>query len=275
MGNLIQEVWAASGVVGLIITGLVFALGIYFKKISSKNTDKTNNVLSDGFTTLAGDMAKNNTELINALIEQNKNNTVAFLDIVKTTLKQHDIDTDKEYDDKLTLRKDVSYIIKQKIHDLLNRYNADRAFILEFHNNKQNLTGLPFLWFDMTFEEIAKGINTIQAAWKDQEASQLLPVVKDINDNDGFKIYSLEDLEELQHTSSVLYRRLRVDRQLQEAIMVGLYDNNNKIIGIFILEYEDSFIPVEVLDPEDIIAVSASISVLLDCSSVSNEYTKK
>lgn len=266
MGSLIQEVWAASGMVGLIITGLVFALGIYFKKISAKNTDKTNNVLSDGFTTLAGDMAKNNTELINALIEQNKNNTVAFLEIVKSTLKQHDIDTDKDYSDKLALRKDVSYVIKQKIHDLLNRYNADRAFILEFHNNKQNLAGLPFLWFDMTFEEIAKGVNTIQAAWKDQEASQLLPVIKDINDNDGFKIYSLEDLEELQHTSSVLYRRLRGDRQLQEAIMVGLYDNNNKMIGIFILEYEDSFIPVEVLDPEDIIAVSASISVLLDCS---------
>jgi hypothetical protein len=159
------------------------------------------------------------------------------------------------------------------MHDLLNRYNADRAFILEFHNSKQNMTGLSFLWFDMTFEEIAKGVHSIQSFWKDQESSQLLPVVNDVTDNDGFKIYSIDELEQLQKSSTVLYHRLRIERQLQEAIMVGLYDIDNTLIGLLILEYEYDFIPVEVLDREDIVATAASIAELLDYNTTKDNDT--
>jgi hypothetical protein len=116
----------------------------------------------------------------------------------------------------------------------------------------------------MTFEEIAKGVKTIQAFWKDQEASSLLPVIEDINDNGGIKIYHVEELEELQHTSSVLYHRLRIERNLQEAIMIGLYGTDNQVIGILILEYEESFIPVESLDVADLIREAGSIADLLD-----------
>ena len=133
------------------------------------------------------------------------------------------------------------------------------------------MTGLSFLWYDMTFEEIAKGVPTIQTYWKDQDASTLLPVVKDICDEDGFKIYTIEDLEELQHKSTVLYHRLRIERQLQEAIMIALYGSNNEIIGILILEYEASMIPIEVLDVADLIREAGSISDLLDYQKLETE----
>ena len=64
-----------------------------------------------------------------------------------------------------------------------------------------------------------------------------------------------------------LYRKLRIDRGVQEAIISALYSRDNILIGLLVLEYEDGvFIPIEVLDDEDIIAESNSIATLLDCS---------
>ena len=264
MSGLIQEVWAVSGIFGLLVLAAVFILGIYLKRASNKSSEKTSSVLVEGFKSLSNDMSKHNDKLLDALLSQNKNNTQAILDVVNVALVNHKQQNKTIHDRNLKYRETASLKIKTKIHDLLNRYNCDRAFILEFHNSKQNKTGLSFMWYDMTFEEIAKGVPTIQTYWKDQEISSLLPVVKDIRDEDGFKIYTIEDLEELQNKSSVLYHRLRIERQLQEAIMIALYGSNNEIIGILILEYEDSMIPIEVLDVADLIREAGSISDLLD-----------
>lgn len=271
MSGLIQEVWTVSGIFGLLVLAAVFILGIYLKRASNKSSEKTSSVLVEGFKGLANDMSKHNDKLLDALLTQNQNNTRAILDVVNVALVNHRQQNKSIHDRNLKLRETASLKIKTKIHDLLNRYNCDRAFILEFHNSKQNMTGLSFLWYDMTFEEIAKGVPTIQTYWKDQEASTLLPVVKDICDEDGFKIYTIEDLEELQNKSTVLYHRLRIERQLQEAIMIALYGSNNEIIGILILEYEYSTIPVEVLDVADLIREAGSISDLLDYQKLETE----
>lgn len=270
-GDVLGNVLLQYGWPGFLMIFAVSVLFIWLKFSMNKSNKNTSETLTKGFTDLSTEMSKNNTKLVKALVDQNKTNTEALINIVNTALMRRETSNKITYDRNLKLREMASYKIKQKIHDLLNKYNADRSFILEFHNSKQNMTGLSFLWYDMTFEEIAKGVKTIQSAWKDQEASSLLPVVKDINDEDGFKIYTIDDLEELQKTSSVLYHRLRIERQLQEAIMVGLYGTNNTMIGILILEYEESFIPIEVLDPTDIIRDAGSIADLLDYNKLEKE----
>lgn len=270
-GDVLGNVLLQYGWPGFLMIFAVSVLFIWLKFSMNKSNKNTSDTLTKGFTNISAEMSKNNTKLVKALVDQNKTNTEALINIVNTALMRRETTNKITYDRNLKLREMASYKIKQKIHDLLNRYNADRSFILEFHNSKQNMTGLSFLWYDMTFEEIAKGVGTIQSQWKDQEASSLLPVVKDINDEDGFKIYTIDDLEELQKTSSVLYHRLRIERQLQEAIMVGLYGTNNTMIGILILEYEESFIPIEVLDPTDIIRDAGSIADLLDYNKLEKE----
>jgi len=262
--KVLGDVFMQFGWPGLIVFAVIVGLFFWLKYLLDKSSKKTSDTLVTGFTNLSNDMSKHNDKLLEALINQNKTNTEALLSVVNAALVKHDEQTRATYDKNLKLRESVSHKIKQKMHDLLNRYNCDRAFILEFHNSKQNMTGLSFLWYDMTFEEIAKGVKTIQSQWKDQEASSLLPIVEDINNEDGIKIYHIEDLEALQKTSTVLYHRLRIERNLQEAIMVGLYDSNNQIIGILILEYEDTFLPIEILDLADIMREAGSMADLLD-----------
>ena len=83
----------------------------------------------------------------------------------------------------------------------------------------------------------------------------------------GFKIYTTEDIEAIQESSSTLYRKLRIEQGVQEAIISALYSRDNILIGLLILEYDDGvFIPIEVLDDEDIIAEANSIATLLDCT---------
>lgn len=265
LGEIVNNV----GIGGLIlICLLIFAVGFFWYKINKSN-NHTTKTLEAGFNRMTETIVAQNDKLFGALVEQNKENSVFLKTVVMGALQDKSSSDFSKHNDNLDYRLKISNIIATKIHDLLNRYNADRAFILEFHNSKQNLSGLSFLWYDMVYEEIAKGINLIQSGYKDQEVSTLLPIINDINDNYGYKIYYLDDLERLQNTSMALYHRLRVERQLTEAIMVGLYNASNRLLGILVLEYEeDSFIPVEVLDAEDIVATATSIATLLDCSAV-------
>ena len=263
----IANVFEKFGWPGLLILGLGFGLYYLIKYLLNKSTTSTNKTLSDGFTDLSKSMKEQNEKLLEAIIKQSEESTKTVGKVLDTVLTEKTGKDKQEHDDRMNYRKDISKIIRTKMKDLLNRYNGDRIFVLEFHNCKENVVGMPFYWADMTYEEIAKGVKSIQPAWRDQEASQLDPIIDDMEEFGGFKIYTTEDIEALQDLSSILYRKLRIERGVQEAIISALYSRDNILIGLLVIEYEDGvFIPVEVLDDEDIIAEANSIATLLDCT---------
>ena len=263
----IANVFEKFGWPGLLILGLGFGLYYLIKYLLNKSTISTNKTLSDGFTDLSKSMKEQNEKLLEAIIKQSEENTKTVGKVLDSVLTEKSGKDKQTHDSRMNYRKDISKVIRTKMKDLLNRYNADRIFILEFHNCKENVVGMPFYWVDMTYEEIARGVKSIQAAWRDQEASQLDPIIDDMEEFGGFKIYTTEDIEAIQESSSILYRKLRIDRGVQEAIISALYSQDNILIGLLILEYEDGvFIPIEVLDDEDIIAEANSIATLLDCT---------
>ena len=265
----IANVFEKFGWPGLLILGLGFGLYYLIKYLLNKSTTSTNKTLSDGFTDLSKSMKEQNEKLLEAIIKQSEESTKTVGKVLDTVLTEKKGKDKQEHDDRMNYRKDISKIIRTKMKDLLNRYNADRIFVLEFHNCKENVVGMPFYWADMTYEEIAKGVKSIQPAWRDQEASQLDPIIDDMEEFGGFKIYTTEDIEALQDLSSILYRKLRIERGVQEAIISALYSRDNILIGLLVIEYEDGvFIPVEVLDDEDIIAETNSIATLLDCTNI-------
>lgn len=52
------------------------------------------------------------------------------------------------------IRKDIGPKLSHNLTKMLYSVGADRACIFEFHNGKENATALPFLYFDMTYEEV-------------------------------------------------------------------------------------------------------------------------
>ena len=263
----IANVFEKFGWPGLLILGLGFGLYYLIKYLLNKSTTSTNKTLSDGFTDLSKSMKEQNEKLLEAIIKQSEESSKTVGKVLDSVLTEKSGKDKQSHDNRMNYRKGISKVIRTKMKDLLNRYNADRIFILEFHNCKENVVGMPFYWVDMTYEEIAKGVKSIQPAWREQEASQLDPIIDDMEKFGGFKIYTTEDIEAIQESSSILYRKLRIDRGVHEAIISALYSRDNILIGLLVLEYEDGvFIPIEVLDDEDIIAEANSIATLLDCS---------
>lgn len=263
--NSISDIFIKFGWPGLIVIGIISGVLIVLNYFLFKKSDKqTNSHINKAFNDIVSKITEQNSKLFEAMIEQNKSNNEALSAILLKALETNSKNNVEKHNKCIQTRLDISKIVNNKVRDLLNKYNADRAFIVELHNNKQNLSGLSFVWFDMLYEVVAKGIPPIHHLYKDQDASMILPLIEEINSNNGYKIFTLEDLESLQKTSSVLYRRLRIERQLDEAIIVGLYDTNNILIGMLILEYEQSFIPHEVLDIDDILGQAAAISTLID-----------
>ena len=263
----IADIFEKFGWPGLLVACTGFGLYHLIKYLLNKTTSSTNKTLSDGFTDLSKSMKEQNEKLLEAIIKQSEENNRTVGKVLDSVLTEKSGKDKQDHDNRMNYRKGISKVIRSKMKDLLNRYNADRVFILEFHNCKENVVGMPFYWVDMTYEEIARGVKSIQPAWREQEASQLDPIVDDMEEFGGFKIYTTEDIEAIQESSSTLYRKLRIERGVQEAIISALYSQDNILIGLLVLEYEDGvFIPIEVLDDEDIIAETNSIATLLDCT---------
>lgn len=255
------------GLIGIVIIVVLYLLFMYINK---KNTQKTTTTINDGFKSLATEMSKSIAEqnklLLSAVINQSENNTKMIKEIMTDVVYNKSKMDSEEHMKSNNTRLNVSEVISKKVFDLLNIYNCDRAFIIEFHNSKQNFSGLSFVWYDMTYEKFAKGLHTISNTYKDQEISSLIPIIKDIDNGCGIMHYTIDELEELQDRSPILYDRLRQERHVQECIMLGLYASDNTMIGMVVLEYERTFMPIEVYNVKELLSEAASISSLLDLS---------
>lgn len=62
------------------------------------------------------------------------------------------------------IRPKIINILKQILSDL----NADRVFVMEMHNGTNNTAGLPFIYGEMTYEEVADNVNHV-----DEDYTQL------------------------------------------------------------------------------------------------------
>lgn len=271
-----SDVYATYGVTGLIVlislTVGYFGLKKVFEKSKTSTTSAIENSFSKMSETLSETIKEQNDKILDAFITQSNKNNETMHEVLMKALSDKSANDNIAHAQSINRRIKISSKVQQKVNNLFYSFNCDRAFILEFHNNKQNLTGLSFVWYDMVYEAVAKGFYTLQNSYKDQEISQLIPVIDAVNDGGGYAHLLLEDLENLKYESTALYNRLRVERQLTEALLVGLYDSTNSMIGLLILEYEDGFLPVEkAVDYDDLVSEANAIATLLDCTNINDE----
>lgn len=83
--------------------------------------------------------------LVNVLFSVLQNDTIVEK-IVESMAKNHSINSE--------IRSEINPKVNTKLLKMVYDLRADRAFILEMHNGKENPTSLPFLYCDMTYEEV-------------------------------------------------------------------------------------------------------------------------
>lgn len=85
--------------------------------------------------------------------------------------------------------------IREAIADLRIGLGADRVFIVEAHNGGSNLTNLPFLYVDMTYENIRQGEMQLEDEYKNVRLQRYNFCTFLYNNNYWYG--SVKDLEEL------------------------------------------------------------------------------
>lgn len=94
---------------------------------------------------------------------------------------------------KKEFRKTNDPIIRSELHDAIYEVNACRASVLEFHNGKENPSGLGFFYADMNYEIIKDEYSYISEQYTNINLSLLeLP---NILYKDGYWYGTVEDLK--------------------------------------------------------------------------------
>lgn len=251
---LIQCGWP--GLVGVVIVGAIYVL--INKSINSsvdKTADKMADIISD-----------QNTILVKSIIDMSKQNQSELMVLLTKTLNNHDKVKEEEHVASIQHRLDISETIQKHLYDLMMLYRARRCALLEFHNSKENLNGLSFLWYDAHYEVKQRNVIPISGKCKDMQISNLMPIIKDVTNNDGIVYYGEEDLRRLEKYSGVLYDQLIKELEINNIIFAGLYDKTNNIIGLVFLEYNDVVYKYDkdIVDFDDIKHRASTLSQLLE-----------
>lgn len=130
--------------------------------------------------------------------------------------------------------------IREALADLRIELGADRTFIVEAHNGGSNLTSLPFLYVDMTYENIRQGGNMIQVEdeYKNLRLQRFNFCTYIYNNNYWYG--SVKDLEELDGPFAY-----RIQGDGVSYIAVLLLYGQYTLIGAVGVEYGQS----EAVDP--------------------------
>ena len=85
-------------------------------------------------------------------------------------------------------------------------------------------------------------------------------IITEIFSNDGLAIYNKEYIKE-NGINSVLYNE--VEKELNGIVYEGIYNDNNDLIGLLVLEYIKNEMP-ENLDIDELAEQASAISTLLN-----------
>lgn len=150
-------------------------------------------------------------------------------------------------------------LVHQLLYKALYEYKGDRAYIFEYHNGGNSISGIDFLKASNTFEVLNAGISPQQANL------QGLPVGMFAYWN--MKILQRQNIcthvEELKKEDVWVYQML-AKQEIKWVIVFGLYDAKGYPIGFFGIDYVNNKMPVfNEKQKKDLEVLSYQISGLL------------
>lgn len=260
--KMIEE-FGGLGLVMIVLGGLLY----FLITRSDKKTEKSIADLSENITNT---LANQNKDLLSTLTTNNTQLQTNMLSLIEKSMNIHDENNTRMHNASMKHRLDISDKMQIMLYEMMNFYHAKRCGVMEFHNNTNNLNGLSFLWYDLSYENLQRNVRPISGLCKNQQLSILSPIMSDIISNDGLVVYRSSDIEKLAQRSPVLYDHLTHKIQVSTVIYTGLYDLHNNLIGIVFLEYDDEFkYPESIIDLHDIKERASGISQLLDFKKIS------
>ena len=247
------------------IISVVLVLVIYW--FITKKDKTTKDTIINGFDKLANSISDQNEHLINSIACSNEKTQAELFNLIKTTLSDRDNNIKSYHDKSLNRRFIVSEEINNILWETMNLYNCQRVLVIEFHNSKENLNGLSFLWYDVQYEKHQRNVHSISNKIRNLQASNIVPIINKVNDAPGnIIVLNQDEIEKLYNESTVLYSQYK-ELNIEHIIYSGIYSPDNKLIGLVALEYQKNYpYHEDLINLLDIKEKTAKIAQLLQFS---------
>lgn len=137
----------------------------------------------------------------------------------------------KEHTERVEIAMRNSQLIQYELETVRERTGADRAILLTFHNQKQSLNGVPYIYLTAQNESLAYGIVPVAEKYEVLKCS-LYPFVNYIIKNNYFS----GDIEELATIDkSLAYRMMGND--VKHTAFVNI--EGDTLLGVLVLTYTE------------------------------------
>lgn len=253
----IFERYGWGGIIGIVLCMCMF---IGMKWLSNKLSNNMSMGLEKVGEKLTDQMSKQNDQLVNTIIGQQDK----FIDHI--LLKEHEEQEvhNEMVNDKIKLAEEIIESLKE----IMLLHNAQRAFILEFHNSNNNLSGIPFAKYSCTYEWFDKGLFALSPKCNSLPFSQMARVTSDvIQAEKQIKIY--DDMDEMEENNPSLCSTIK-DTKTKKIVYSAMYDKNNILIGMLVLEYHKD----HEISTEEINELGVQTAELTSIINLRYKYTK-
>ena len=230
----IFEKYGWGGIIAIVLCILVYFVGQW---LSNKLSDDMSTCLEKVGEKLTEQMSKQNDQLLNTIVHQQDKLFDHLL---------HKEANDKEiHNEMVTDKIQLADEINTSLKEIMLSHHAQRAFILEFHNSNNNLSGIPFAKYSCTYEWFDKGLFALSGKCNSLPFSHIARITSEVIQTDKqIKIYNNMKLMEDNNPSLVSTLK---DSKTKQLVYSAMYDKNNILIGMLVLEYQKEH---EIIDEE-------------------------
>lgn len=225
----IFEQYGWYGVGGILLCMILF---LFIKWLGKKLSDDMSTGLEKVGEKLTEQMSSQNDKLTNTIIEQQDK-------LLNHLLNKESIDF-SNHNNMLNERIELADEINTSLKDIMQIHNSQRAFIIEFHNSYENLSGVPFAKYSCTYEWFEKGLMPLANKILGLPFSQMARITTEIITSENQqKVYV--DMPKMEEENPSLFAFLK-DERTKAVVYSAMYDRHNQLIGCLVLEYQ---IPLE------------------------------
>lgn len=244
------EAYLRLGVLGLIAIVFILLVIWLIKKLmgSSESNQEA--------------MMNLNKQYAEFIVEQNKQIMTEMMNGNKRDLEQavqkitKHIPSSEENAKQTRINENLDDCLKK----ILDKVNADRVNIVQFHNGGRGLNGQSFLKMSMTNEVVREDIKPFASMFKDQFRTVLGYFVKELNNNGKCFI---DDTEDLKNVDVSMYEFLK-SRQIKAKYGVAIRNKYDDVIGFLCIEYERRKLDNKTIIEETIKEYQQTIEALLN-----------
>lgn len=181
---------------------------------------------------------------------------------VDTIMNDKEKVKEQQHTEYLDLRMSLSEKIEELLSNLTNYSGASRSYVMELHNSQNNLNGLPFAKFTMTYEYYIDGQAPIIRDFQNMSSSVISPIIGKLYSDTYFEISNTDKLSGDARTIGWFLIR----QNAKSSLFVPLKNSNEKIYGILAIDFPEELSKIQKLEiiKKRLWNYAARISGLLD-----------